>query len=315
MPRKPRLDLEGALHHVMVRGIERCKLFRSEKDYEDLITRFQDVFTGGKTVVYAWALMPNHVHLLVRTGVEPLSRVMRRILTGYAVSFNRRHKRTGHLFQNRFKSILVEEEPYFLQLVRYIHLNPLRSSLVATLDELDAYPWSGHGVLLGSRECARQDCSYVLRHFGTTAKAARGAYRAFVADATTVGRRPELVGGGLLRSTGGLRRGREAWASDKRILGSSDFVESVKAQVDTVQPAKAQKNMDDLLQDASRQTGLSIHELISGSKRRDVILARSYISFAAVKGEGLRLGDVARALNVSRQSILRGIAKERNPEG
>ena len=121
-------------------------------------------------MVYAWALMPNHAHLLIRTGVEPLSRVMRRILTGYAVSFNRRHKRTGHLFQNRFKSILVEEEPYFLQLIRYIHLNPLRSSLVASLDELDAYPWSGHPVLLGRRECAFQECRYVLARFGAPSK-------------------------------------------------------------------------------------------------------------------------------------------------
>lgn len=315
MPRKPRLDMEGALHHVMVRGIERCKLLRTRKDYEDLIRRFQDAFTGGKTVVYAWALMPNHVHLLIRTGVEPLSGVMRRILTGYAVSFNRRHKRTGHLFQNRFKSILVEEEPYFLQLIRYIHLNPLRSSLVATLDELDAYPWSGHAVLLGRRECAWQECRYVLTRFGATAKAARGAYRAFVTAATAEGRRPDLVGGGLVRSTGGLRRGREAWASDERILGSSNFVESVKAQVDAFQPAKAQKNMDDLLRDVSGETGLSIPELVSGSKRREIILARGHISFLAVKEQGLTLADVARALNVSKQSILRGIAKERVPEG
>jgi putative transposase len=240
---------------------------------------------------------------------------MRRIRTGYAVSFNRRHKRTGHLFQNRFKSILVEEEPYFLQLVRYIHLNPLRLSLVATLDELDTYPRSGHAILLGRRECAWQECSYVLRHFGTTAKAGRGAYRAFVADATTEGRRHDLTGGGLLRSTGGLRRGREAWASDERVLGSSDFVESVKAQVGTVQPAKAKKNMDNLLRDVSKKTGLSIPELVSGSKQREVVLARGHISFVAMKKEGLALTDVARALNVSKQSILRGIARERNQEG
>jgi len=123
------------------------------------------------------------------------------------------------------------------------------------------------------------------------------------------------VGGGLLRSTGGLRRGREAWASDERILGSSDFVESVKAQVDTVQPAKVKKNMDDLLRDVSKKTGLSIPELVSGSKQREVVLARGHISFVAVKEEGLALTDVARALNVSKQSILRGIARERNQEG
>jgi hypothetical protein len=107
-----------------------------------MITRFHDSFSRGATSVYAWAFMPN-LHLLLRTGREPLSRVMRRILTGYAVSFNRRHKRTGHLFQNRFKSILVEEKPYLLQLVRYIHLNPLRGSVVKTIEDLDSYPWSG----------------------------------------------------------------------------------------------------------------------------------------------------------------------------
>ncbi|MGD0488625.1 MAG: hypothetical protein ABSB94_15710 [Syntrophorhabdales bacterium] len=112
-----------------------------------------------------------------------------------------------------------------------------------------------------------------------------------------------------------LRRGREAWASDERILGSSDFVESVKAQVDTVQPAKVKKNMDDLLRDVSKKTGLSIPELVSGSKQREVVLARGHISFVAVKEEGLALTDVARALNVSKQSILRGIARERNQEG
>ncbi len=103
--------------------------------------------------------------------------------------------------------------------------------------------------------------------------------------------------------------------TDERILGGSDFVESVKAQIDAFQPARTQKNMDDLLRDVSRKTGLSISELVSGSKQQEVVLARNYISFVAVKKEGLRLGDAARTLNVSKQSMLRGIAKGRNQEG
>ena len=79
---------------------------------------------------YAWALLPNHAHLLVRTGVRPLARTMGVLLGGYAGAFNRRHRRQGHLFQNRYKSIVVEEEPYRLELTRYIHLNPLRAGLV-----------------------------------------------------------------------------------------------------------------------------------------------------------------------------------------
>ncbi len=125
--------------------------------------------------------MPNHLHLLLRTGRESLSRVMSRILTGYAVSFNRRYKRSGHLFQYRFKSILVEEEPYLLQLVRYIHLNPLRGSVVNTVEDLDKYLWSGHAVLLGLVTCSWQDCEYILTRFGGTITAAREAYRSFVA--------------------------------------------------------------------------------------------------------------------------------------
>jgi REP element-mobilizing transposase RayT len=91
-------------------------------------------------VVYAWALLPNQLHLLVRTGQRPLPRTMRSLLTGCAGAFNRCHRRTGHPFQNRYKSIVVEEEPYFLELVRYLHLNPIRAGIVDGLRAIDRYP-------------------------------------------------------------------------------------------------------------------------------------------------------------------------------
>ena len=90
--------------------------------------------------MFCWALIPNHFHLLLQTGKSPIANVMRRLLTGYSVKFNRRHKRHGHLFQNRYKSILVQEEPYLLELVRYLHLNPLRAGIVSTLEELQIFP-------------------------------------------------------------------------------------------------------------------------------------------------------------------------------
>ncbi len=315
MPRKPRLDIEGALHHVMVRGIDGCRLFRTRKDYEDLIMRFQDSFSRGTTSVYAWTLMPNHVHLLLRTGREPLSGVMRRILTGYAVSFNRRHKRTGHLFQNRFKSILVEEEPYLLQLVRYIHLNPLRGFVVKTVEDLDTFPRSGHSVLLGLVDYSWQDCDYILRRFGGTVKAAREAYRSFVIAGIAEGRRADLSGGGLIRSAGGREallppnRGREAWVSDERILGSSDFVRSVREE--THQPDAEKRSLKDIIRDVSEKSGLSVSALISGGRRREIIAARSHVCLIAVKQYGITLAEVARVLNVSKQSILRGVEKAR----
>ena len=109
---------------------------------------------------------------------------MRRLLTGYAVSFNRRHRRAGHLFQNRFKSIVVEEEPYLLELVRYIHLNPLRAHLVPDLGALDTYPWSGHATLLASRSQSWQDTDFVLAHFGARVRQRRGQVRAKRASPT-----------------------------------------------------------------------------------------------------------------------------------
>jgi REP element-mobilizing transposase RayT len=105
-------------------------------------------------VVYAWALMPNHFHILARTGGQPLSASMRRLLTGYVVNFNRRHRRVGHLFQNRYKSIVCEEDPYLLELTRYIHLNPLRAGLVDDMAALNRCPWAGHSALMG--EVARE---------------------------------------------------------------------------------------------------------------------------------------------------------------
>ncbi len=140
MPRQARLDAPATLHHVMVRGIERTTIFRDDTDREDFVTRLAQLAGQGALMIYAWALLPNHAHLLLRTGARPLARSMRSLLTGYAGAFNRRHHRVGHLFQNRYKSVVVEEEPYLLELVRYLHLNPLRAKLVQTLRALDRYP-------------------------------------------------------------------------------------------------------------------------------------------------------------------------------
>ena len=130
MPRQARLDAPGVLHHIMIRGIERRKIFTDDKDREDMLDRLAKLLPETQTACYAWAFLPNHAHFLFRTGVTPLATVMRRLLTGYAVSFNRRHKRRGHLFQNRYKSIVCQEDAYLKELVRYIHLNPVRAVLL-----------------------------------------------------------------------------------------------------------------------------------------------------------------------------------------
>ena len=235
MPRQPRLDAPGVLHHVMVRGIERTAIFRADGDRADFVARLARGVERDAWRVYAWALLPNHAHLLVRTGGWPLARTLRSLLTGYAGAFNRRHRRVGHLFQNRYKSIVVDEEAYLLELVRYIHLNPLRAEIIPDVRGLDRYPWTGHSALLGTVPRPWQATTEVLAQFHRRPRAARLAYRGFVAAGRAQGRRPELQGGGLVRSVGGwaavaaLRRGREAYAADERVLGSPAFVEQLRA--------------------------------------------------------------------------------------
>jgi REP element-mobilizing transposase RayT len=149
MPRQACIDAPGALHHIIIRGIERTLIFTDDRDRENFLERLSQLLPESQTPCYAWALMSNHAHLLLRTGRVAIASLMRRLLTGYAVSFNKRHRRHGHLFENRYKSILCEEDRYLRQLVAYIHLNPLRAGIVEDLAALKAYPFTGHSALMG----------------------------------------------------------------------------------------------------------------------------------------------------------------------
>ena len=126
MPRLERLDAPGVLHHVMGRGIERRKIFLSDIDRNDFIGRLSALARDGAMEIYAWVLMPNHFHSLCKTKNLSLASIMRRLLTGYVVNFSKRHRRYGHLFQNRYKSMVCQEDVYLKELVRYIHLHPVK---------------------------------------------------------------------------------------------------------------------------------------------------------------------------------------------
>jgi len=203
MPRQARIDATGALHHVICRGIERKRIFMDDADLDHFVERLGSVLLKSSTACFAWALLPNHFHLLLRTGREPIATVMRRLLTGYAVYFNRRHNRHGHLFPNRYKSILCQEDPYLFELVRYIHLNPLRARLVTDIEGLEHYPYSGHSRLIGKYASDWQDTKTVLSLFSEKVRTARCLYREYVKKGLSIGKRKELTGGGLLRSTDG----------------------------------------------------------------------------------------------------------------
>ena len=163
--------------------------------------------------------MTNHFHLLLRTGTTPIATVMRRLLTGYAVNFNRRHRGYGHLFQNRYKSILCEQYPYLQELVRYIHLNPLRAGIVGKLKALDTYPYCGHSAIMGKVKYAFQDVGYILKLFGNKISQARKHYQKFVKMGVSAGRRPDLTGGGPVRSAGGWAALKAMRKSKSRMKG------------------------------------------------------------------------------------------------
>lgn len=310
MPRGPRLDAPETLHHVMVRGIEGRAIFRDDQDREDFLRRLEEVVTATGLTVYAWALVPNHLHLLVRTGATPLARAMRSLLTGYAGAFNRRHRRRGHLFQNRYKSIVVEAEPYLLELVRYLHLNPLRAKVVPDLRALDRYPYTGHAVLLGRRRCPWQDTASVLGRFATRPSRARKAYHAFVGAGIRQGRRPDLQGGGLVRSLGGwaavqaLRRGREQYAADERILGSAAFVATLQQEV-AARPAACRPPvpLDGIVERVCAAERLAPTALQAGSRRTVVCRAREGIAYLALDVGGYPAPRLVSVLGVRPPSI------------
>ena len=152
MPRAARLDIPGLLQHVIVRGIEKRDIFLDDRDRNLFLERLSKLLKDAETLCYTWSLIPNHFHLLLMPTRFTLALLMRRLLTGYAVAFNFTHNRREHLFRNRYKSIVCEKDAYLLELIRYIHFNPIRAGLVNTLKELDRYPWSGQAVLMGRRK-------------------------------------------------------------------------------------------------------------------------------------------------------------------
>jgi putative transposase len=314
MPRQARLDAPGTLHHVILRGIERRRIVDDRTDHGAFISRMgQSALETGVTI-YAWSLMPNHAHILLKSGQAGLSNYMRRFLTGYAITYNRRHNRYGHLFQNRFKSIVCDEDVYFKELVRYIHLNPLRAKLVTNLAELDRYTLSGHHCLMGKKGYEWQDARYVLSWFGEREREARKAYRAYMKEGINQGNRPELVGGGLIRSIGGwsvvssLRKDRGQLLTDERVLGSGEFVEKVIREADEkvsyqVLRTSLHLKVRGLIAEVCAREGVTVNELRSGSRRGKLPSVRSALVIRLVKEYGIPLAEIGRQVGISTSAV------------
>ncbi len=320
MPRHARLEIPGGIYHVITRGIERRSIFCDDSDRREFLQRLSNGLSQSGSTCYAWALMPNHFHLLVRTGKSSLSELMRKLLTGYAVYFNRRHKRSGYLYQNRYKSILCQEDAYLLELVRYIHLNPLRAKIVADMSALDNYSWSGHAALIGERDVPWQSTREVLDRFGRIKAEAQKKYRQFVAEGQSMGKRDDLIGGGLRRSAGGwqgvqaLKKAKEYWRSDERVLGNSGFVESM-LRISDESLARREKlrqqgwSIDKLAARASELLGIKKEDIFKRGKQNNISQARSLVAYWGKKELGLSGTELAEFFGITKQSVSEAVAR------
>ncbi|MCP4751805.1 MAG: transposase [Proteobacteria bacterium] len=320
MPRKSRIDAPGAVHHIMARGIEKAKIFKDTIDRENFLQRLGKIIESTKTSCYAWALLPNHFHLLLKTGDVPISTVMRKLLTGYAVSFNKRYKRSGHLFQNRYKSILCQEQSYLLELIRYIHLNPLRAKLMESYSELGSYPYCGHSAIKGQVERKWQDSKYVLSLFAESMPTARKRYCRYVEEGMLEGKRDDLTGGGLIRSYGGwnevrkLRKRKNYQMGDERILGDGPFVEKALAHAEEFiqnqnEFQKAETTHRNIADVAARKFDLKPQQIYSKGKQRQIVKARNLFCYWSKKELDISMTELSRLLNVSVSAISQSYQK------
>lgn len=294
MPRQARADAAGQCYHVMARGIERRAIFSDDEDYVDLLERLEVWLrrSGGKCL--AWCLMPNHFHFMLLRGERPLSELMHHVMTGYAVHYNHRHHRCGHLFQNRYKSIICSLEEYFLQAVPYIHLNPLRAGLVRDLQDLEIYPWCGHRALVtGDGDgilCARS----LLEHYGG-GEAGLARYMMDMEERAAQSSREKAEGRKRIANFPKATRDLVA-----EILG--------KAAAAAVRPLRTRV---ELLKEAASRTGVDREEILRPSRKRSAAKARAIYCYLCREQAGVGGPELMAELNIKQSGVSKLIAKGR----
>ena len=276
MSRRLRLEFVGGLYHVMFRGNRRQAIFLDDDDRKVLLARLRKLKDRYDAEIYAFVLMPNHVHLVVRRMHDPIARFVGALLTAYARHFNRKYDLVGHVFQGRYRCLVCEDETYLLRLVRYVHRNALRAGIAAGV----GFEWSSYSAYLADEPDPLVDRERVLSMFGAEMEAAREAFRAFheeeAAEADTrehfLPRRGTILGGVRFES----RARRRAAKSGEP-------------------PARSRPGLDQILRDAIRDARLRVEpiEVRGPSRRHAASLARSMFVEAAVDDHGYRYAEIA----------------------
>ena len=226
MPRKARLSVPGAVYHVMGRCLENYQLFPDDADREYFLTLLDTCLTRTNTRCYAWFLMSNHYHLVLHSGDVELWEIMKPLNMRYAQYHGKKTARRGPLFMDRYKSIVTQDQNYVQELVRYVHLNPIRAGICKNLHTLARYRWCGHGVLMGKNIRKFQDARTVLRRFGSTDAEARASYCRFLRDGLKGCADTDTIIDLVRKSNAGSESGRKAtcW-----VIGDQKFVREVTA--------------------------------------------------------------------------------------
>lgn len=270
MARRPRVFASGLLYHVIVRGNQRQKTFLDHTDYRAYLERLSRYRGRYGYTVHAYCLMPNHVHLLLESSHQPLAKFMQGLQQSYSQYFNLRHRKVGHVFQGRYKAIVCQRDEYLLELVRYIHLNPVRSGLVK---EPGRYPYSGHQAYAEGKVNEVIDPRQVLEILGGKAR-----YRAFVSDGIKEGHKEEYYE-----------------AQDQRFLGSEKFAEKLREKEDEPRRPK-HRALEPAVKALSAELGITIAQLKSADRSWSISRARTMIGYVLVRRQGYGLGEVARYL-------------------
>ncbi|PIR17093.1 MAG: addiction module toxin RelE [Deltaproteobacteria bacterium CG11_big_fil_rev_8_21_14_0_20_49_13] len=282
MARKPRIEFPGALYHVIARGNNRQKIFTCEKDYEHFLFRLQQAKKRFKLILYAYALMPNHFHLLIETGEIPLSKIMQSLQLNYTQYFNRKNKRVGHLFQGRYKAILCQKESYLKELVRYIILNPIRAGLARRLTE---WPWSSYLETIDLKDAEIVSTNDVLGLFGSRHKAAVFSFQKFINDGKREGHKKEYY-----------------TLKDQRILGEEEFAEDIiKNSENDFEYRKI--SFREVVDIVAKQTGIAYSQILSTTNERNGVKGRCMVAYICRNIAGFKAKEVGRQFRRSQSSI------------
>ena len=275
MARKPRIHYPGAYYHVILRGNGGQDIFFSKKDRTKIYLLLQEGTERFEHRIHAFCLMGNHVHLVIQVGDIPLSKIMQNVTFRYTRYINTRKKRIGHLFQGRYKAILVDADTYFLELVRYIHNNPVRAKLTKTADQ---YMFSSHRAYLGIDTLPWLTSDYVLAQFAKHKSKAKKLYHDFVLKGSTEDYRQEFYRGG----------------HESRILGDDRFSE--KALAKAAEKYTRKLFLEDVVEAVCAYYNITIDLLTDPGKTRPASEARSVIALLVQEKDNLKLTALGKYL-------------------